>query len=62
MYVTIDESACVGCGSCEALCPAVFTMTDRGTAEPIAEATEENKPDVEEAMKMCPASCISWDE
>ena len=35
MYVTIDESACVGCGSCEALCPAVFAMTDRGTAEPI---------------------------
>ena len=21
MYVTIDESACVGCGSCEAVCP-----------------------------------------
>ena len=39
MYVLIDEGACVGCGSCEALCPDVFVMNDRGTAEAIAEAT-----------------------
>lgn len=62
MYVTIDEGLCVGCGSCEALCPDVFAMNDRGTAEPIAEATEANKADVEEAIKMCPMNCIAWDE
>lgn len=62
MYVTIDESICIGCGSCEAVCPAVFAMTDRGTAEAIAEATEETTADVKEAMKMCPMNCIHWDE
>ena len=62
MYVTIDESVCIGCGSCEAVCPSVFAMTDRGTAETIAEATEETTADVKEAMKMCPMNCIHWDE
>ena len=62
MYGMIDESACIGCGSCEALCPAVFAMTDRGTAEAIAEATDATQADVKEAMKMCPANCIHWDE
>ena len=45
MYVLIDEGACVGCGSCEALCPDVFVMNDRGTAEAIAEATDANMAD-----------------
>lgn len=62
MYVIIDEGACVGCGSCEALCPDVFVMNDHGTAEAIAEATDANMADVKEAMNMCPMKCIHWDE
>lgn len=61
MYVTIAEGACVGCGSCEALCPEVFQMTDRGTAEAISEVTEATLADVKEAINMCPMDCIHWD-
>lgn len=62
LYVTIETASCVGCGSCEAICPDVFTMNDHGVAHAIAETTIEHLSDIKDAMKMCPANCIFVDE
>ncbi len=52
------NSNCIGCGLCASMCPAVFTMTDEGTAA----ARDEIPPEVEgmaqEAAESCPVSAI----
>jgi ferredoxin len=58
MAVHIDEDECIGCGTCEELCPEVFRLnTDTEKAEVIM---PEGGPEelIEEAIDSCPASCI----
>lgn len=62
LYVTIETASCVGCGSCEAICPEVFTMNDHGVAHAVAETDHKHLADIKDAMKMCPANCIFVDE
>ncbi len=62
LYVTIETASCVGCGSCEAICPDVFTMNDHGVAQATPEVSAEHLSDVKDAMKMCPVNCIFVDE
>lgn len=52
---------CISCGSCEAICPRVFQVTD------IAHVQEHVDPDheadlVREAADMCPVSVIKIEE
>ena len=58
MYATV-ESDCIGCGSCEAVCPEVFRMNDDGLAEayvnPVPAELEEK---AQEAADMCPVNVI----
>lgn len=61
MAVHIDEDECIGCGTCEELCPEVFRLnTDTEKAEVIM---PEGGPQdqIEEAIDNCPASCIYED-
>jgi len=61
--LVIDEEACVCCGSCTAICDKVFGWTDEGTTcVKDAEAIEENKEAVEEAINACPTGAIKWTE
>ncbi len=58
MAVHIDEEECIGCGTCEEICPEVFRLnTDTEKAEVIM---PEGGPEdlIEEAIDSCPASCI----
>ncbi|BAE83240.1 MULTISPECIES: ferredoxin [Desulfitobacterium] len=58
MYATV-ESDCIGCGSCEAVCPEIFRMNDSGLAEayvnPVPAELEES---AKEAADMCPVNVI----
>jgi len=59
MAVLIDDDECIGCGTCEELCPEVFKLnTESEKAEVII---EEGGPQnlIEEAIDSCPVSCIS---
>ena len=58
MGVFIDEEECIGCGTCEELCPEVFRLdTDTEKAEVIM--SEGGPQDlIQEAIDSCPASCI----
>jgi ferredoxin len=58
MAVHIDEDECIGCGTCEEICPDVFRLnTDTEKAEVIM---PDGGPEdlIEEAIDSCPASCI----
>jgi len=59
--VRIEEEECVGCGSCEEICPEVFKLN------PDTEIAEVIKPEggpedlIEEAVEACPSECIYWE-
>ena len=58
MKPTINEETCIGCGSCESICPKVFKM-DNGKASVIKDANfEENIDCIKESIEACPVDSI----
>lgn len=58
MRYVVNEN-CIGCGLCEATCPAVFHLKDLGVAEAIAtDVPAEEETAAAEAKENCPASAI----
>jgi ferredoxin len=58
----LDLSACTDCESCLAVCPRVFRRNaDTGWIE-VLDLDEYPESEVEEAMSLCPADCIAWEE
>ena len=59
MEITIDRQACIRCGMCVALCPAVFSMAEGETALAVTEPIGENcVVDVQRAAETCPTGAI----
>jgi ferredoxin len=61
--VEVDRERCVGSGSCEALAPEVFEVDDDGVLivhRP--EPTEDELPDVRDAVRACPTRALSLAE
>ena len=58
--VYLVEEECIGCGSCEEICPDVFKLDEE------KEKAEVIKPEggptdlIQEAIDTCPVSCIHW--
>ena len=52
---------CISCGSCEAICPSVFVVTDVARVIDAADPNSESEM-VREAADMCPVSVIQVDE
>lgn len=55
MSVKINEN-CVGCGACESICEAVFSVD--GVATVNESAVEANMDGIKEAAEACPVSAI----
>ena len=55
MKVTIEDS-CIGCGACESVCDAVFSLEDKAIVN--AAAISGNEDAVQEAADSCPVSAI----
>ncbi|MCQ2558791.1 MAG: ferredoxin [Oscillospiraceae bacterium] len=50
---------CIGCDLCIEVCPAVFSLTEFGSAEAIPEdVPQEHIPDARHAQDNCPAFAI----
>lgn len=64
MKPKVNEN-CIGCGSCEAQCPAVFKVEEVG-GKMIAVVLEvdynETKDCIDGAIAGCPTQSISWGE
>lgn len=54
--VSIDASACVGCGLCEQFCPEVFEVQGDGLAHTKADSC--NQHNLKELSEQCPVTAI----
>ena len=60
--VIVDQDECIGCGTCEGICPEVFQLNEEtGTSQVI---NPEGGPEdlIEEAIDSCPVEAIRWQE
>lgn len=53
--IKVDKKICIGCGSCEAICPEIFKMK-QGKSEVIA---QKKSGCLQEAIDGCPVNAIS---
>ncbi|MBY8861027.1 ferredoxin [Nocardia sp. CA2R105] len=58
MKVEVDADRCRGHGICLTICPEVFTLTDDGYAEAVAEVDPGFEAAVREAERGCPERAI----
>lgn len=65
--VILDRDACIGCGSCQAVCPKYWEMVDDGKVNLLgSQKTEGEKYEIEltdigcnqQAAEACPVQCI----
>lgn len=54
----VNQETCIGCGTCESICPAVFKMND-GKAAVIEADYEANQAEIKQAIDSCPVTAIS---
>lgn len=60
--VYVDEEECIGCGSCEAICPEVFQLDSGSGKAKVIKSPDGLEELIEEAIEACPVTCISWKE
>ena len=58
----VDEDACVNCGLCVTNVPEVFRFAGHGKAEVFDLGGAYENTIQEEAIDICPISCIYWQE
>ena len=61
-YPVIDWSQCTECESCIALCPKVFRRNPQTGFIEVVDLPQYPEDEVQEAVNMCPADCITWEE
>jgi len=62
MKANVNKDACIGCGLCESICPAVFAMKE-SVAEVIATPVPPpDEPACREAVESCPVAAITITE
>ena len=55
MSIKVNRELCIGCGTCEALCPAVFKINAEGKAEVIS---QDDLACAKNAAESCPVQAI----
>jgi ferredoxin len=60
--VYLVEEECIGCGSCEELCPDVFRLDAETEKAAVILPEGGDEQCIEEAMTTCPVECIHWEE
>lgn len=60
--VWVDQDECISCGLCIANVPDVFRFADNGKAEAFDPAASTEAIIQQEAIDICPVSCIHWRE
>ena len=60
--VYIIEDECIGCGSCEDICPEVFNVDHEAEKSIVIKPEGGHEECILESMGECPMSCIFWEE
>jgi ferredoxin len=60
--VFIDEDECIGCGTCEEICPEVFKLNEDSAKAEVINQKGAPEDKIEEAIEACPVECIHWEE
>lgn len=61
MKVTVNTEMCEGHGKCEQSAPEVFKLGDDDISHVlIGDVSEELRPKVDRAIRLCPRQAISW--
>jgi len=62
MTPSINQEACIGCGTCEGICPEVFKLND-GKAEVVKmEDYSAYQDKIQQSIDACPVQCIKTGE
>jgi len=63
--IILEREKCIGCGSCQAMCPKYFELIEDGkshikdsTKQDVEELEVEKIECAESASEACPAQCI----
>jgi ferredoxin len=63
MKIIVDQGRCTGIGICESIAPGFFEVGDDGALTLIrADFAEDDRADIEEAVRSCPAAALSISE
>lgn len=54
----VNEELCIGCGTCESLCPKVFKV-EEGKSKVVSQDTE--GCNIQETIDSCPVAAISME-
>jgi ferredoxin len=57
-YVAEDD--CIACGTCEELCPEVFTVNETLGFAQVMNPSGAPAAKIQEAVDACPVNCIHW--
>ncbi|HPO05958.1 MAG TPA: ferredoxin [Candidatus Gracilibacteria bacterium] len=59
MSISIDQSSCLCCGACAAICPQAFEISATEGCAVVKAGANPEDPAVANAIAACPAACIS---
>ena len=58
----IDFGKCTKCESCLEICPDIFKKNMETGYIEVVDLPEYPEKDIQEAISICPADCITWEE
>lgn len=61
MKVIVDQTKCIGCGTCVAIAPGTFRLSSQGKAE-VIEPVGDTSEKIKEAAESCAVEAISIEE
>jgi len=60
--VVVDQDACIGCGTCEGVCPEVFRLNEEEGKSQVIKPEGGPQDLIQEASDSCPMEAIHWEE
>jgi ferredoxin len=61
MYPVIDPGCCILCEGCVEIAPEIFRLNRETGLIEVIDLSRYPKDLVDEAIKICPEDCISWE-